>query len=134
MLKLKRYEVTDFELRKFAGIFIVLSVLFTSYSYWNTKTLPKWSVALASVLAFTVIFKPKLLTFWYNLWMGLSYGLGYLNTYLILFIMFFLVLSPIGLFRRLIGKNGLQTRRSQYEDSFAIPSKGRSINHFNRMF
>ena len=134
MIKFKKFDVTDFELRKFASIFAVFSISFASWVYLNTKAISKWSLILASMLVITAILKPKFLIFWYNLWMNFGYALGWLNTHVLLIFMFFVVLTPIGLLRRMFGKNGLQPRRFKNLDSYAMPSHQRSPNHFNQMF
>ena len=133
-IEFKKFDVTDFELRKFASIFAILLFLWASWVYFNTKSISIWSLILASMLLIFATLKPKFLIFWYNLWMNIGYALVWFNTNISLIFMYFVLLTPIGLFRRMFGKNGLQPRKLSNLDSYAVPSHQRSPDHFNRMF
>jgi hypothetical protein len=61
-------------------------------------------------------------------------ALGYVNARVILSIAFFLVLTPIGLIWRLIGRDPLVRKRSSWTGWTAYPERYRDRSHFTRMY
>ena len=70
------------------------------------------------------IFRP-LLPLW-NLWIKFGNILGAINAFIILTLLYLLILTPIGLLRRLFGKDDLK-QGSPLENSFWIPKKIKKI-------
>ena len=60
-----------------------------------------WGDPLALLLAFAV---PKLLYWPSRAWLAFAAVMGWLNTRLILALLFYLILTPLGLLLRLLGK------------------------------
>ena len=60
--------------------------------------------------------------------------LGYVNARVILTIAFALVLTPIGLFWRLIGKDPLARQRKNWAGWSPYPARYRDPDHFKRMY
>ncbi|MBI3017312.1 MAG: hypothetical protein HYY62_04890 [Deltaproteobacteria bacterium] len=75
-----------------------------------------------------------LLPLW-KLWMKLGHVLGTINAFIILTLLYLLILTPIGLLRRLFGKNDLKTG-SPLENSFWIPKKSKepTLSNYTRQF
>lgn len=63
---------------------------------------------------------PKTLTLPARLWFGLSHILGQVMSRVLLGIIFFLVVMPMALFRRLIGKDSLSLRAWRKSDASAF--------------
>lgn len=55
-------------------------------------------------------FLPVVLKPVYRLWMGLAFCLGWINTRAILIVVYYLVVTPIGLAARLLGKDFLNLK------------------------
>jgi hypothetical protein len=88
----------------------------------------------AALIIFAVV-APRLLNFPRKLWMKLAEGMAYVSSRIILAIIFFLVVTPIGVVKRLMGWDPLQ-RRSGSRESFWHPYPARQQNprHYEKMF
>lgn len=77
---------------------------------------------------------PALLKWPSAAWWKLAMALGYVNAQVILSIAFILVLSPIGLIWRLIGRDPLVRKRSSWTGWTHYPERYRDRSHFTRMY
>lgn len=68
-------------------------------------------ILLATGLQLVNMIVPALFKPLAKLWFGLSHILGTVMSKIMLILVFFLVVTPMGLFRRLLGKDTLQLRR-----------------------
>ncbi len=67
-------------------------------------------------------------------WWTLAMALGYVNARVILSIVFFILLTPMGLIWRLIGRDPLARRRSSWTGWVAYPERYNDRAHFTRMY
>ncbi|MFA5417912.1 MAG: SxtJ family membrane protein [Bacteroidales bacterium] len=106
-------EHTDIDNRKVkhrqnteTGILIAISLcilgLYTGKPYWILAAIG----VLIVVLIAPALFKPFAV-----LWFGLSKLLGIISSGLLLTLIFYVVISPIGLIRRAMGKDSLKIRQ-----------------------
>ena len=115
------------------GIFVLLSswwIYRGKFPHVYTVTLPlgAWLVLLG------LIFPPALR--WPNrAWMALAEVLSFVSTRVILAIVYFLVLTPIGVVKRLSGWDPLH-RRAAASDSYWRPysERQRDPRHYEKMF
>ena len=79
------------------------------------------------------ILKP-ILPVW-ALWIKLGHVLGMINAFIILTLLYLLILTPIGLLRRLFGHHDLK-KQSPIKDSFWIPKKEKelTLSTYTRQF
>ena len=92
---------------------------------------------IGGIGAFLVVFgalAPKLLKWPSDLWWAFAMVLGWVNARVLLSVLFYLVLSPLGLLWRVIGRDPLNRRRSSYPGWTAYPERFRHREHFERMF
>lgn len=134
MIRLLTYQTTSNELRRFAGIMATVFAFIGAWVYWREGRMAVWTIVASLVILVPGIFIPRLLAPFYRLWMNVGHGLGWINTRIILGVMFFGIITPLGLFRRVIGKSGLQLRITPEYETYAIPCKGRTPEHFNWQF
>jgi hypothetical protein len=108
------------EIRKFGFLFAALGVLAAAYMVW--KEIPGlWiPLTLAAVFALTGLGQPRMLRPFYVAWMRLASILGWINTRLLLTVFFVLVLTPIGLVLRLMGKDLLTKRIDRSRRSYWV--------------
>ncbi|HBB89347.1 MAG TPA: hypothetical protein DC047_17215 [Blastocatellia bacterium] len=115
------------------GIFVLLSGWWLyrgKFSGASHVTLP-----LGSLLIVFGLLWPKAL-FWPNRgWMLLAEGLSFITTTIILGIVFFLIITPIGVLKRLSGWDPLD-RRSARRSSYwkAYSERQRDPRHYEKMY
>jgi len=86
------------------------------------------------VLLLGGLLAPRLLKWPSALWWRFSRALGYVNARVLLSILFLLVLTPIGLAWRLLGKDPLARRRDRWPGWSPYPERYRDPKHYSRMF
>ena len=64
----------------------------------------------------------------------MSRVLGYVNARVLLTVMFLVVLTPISLLWRLLGKDPLMRRRERWPGWSVYPARYRDRKHYERMF
>lgn len=95
----------DGQRAKDAGMALTLIVLLVAY-FWNDQRFLGLGIVLMIVnMSFPIVFKPFA---W--IWFGLSHVLGAVMSRLILSLIFFLMVMPVGLIRRLMGKDSLNLK------------------------
>jgi hypothetical protein len=118
---IKQLKTTDRDLRKFGltvgGVFAVLGLLFL----WRHKA--HWPYFLWAGVALIVLGAviPRALKYVYIGWMSLAFVLGFIMARVILTLFFFLVMTPIGLAARLMGKDFLSLKLNPSAASYWIP-------------
>ena len=97
---LKKFGVT-------MGIaFLVIAlIVFARYKEWSAFWL-----TLSGIFLSLGVIRPQVLKPVYIVWMRLAFVLAWINTRLILSIIFYLVITPIGLVIRLLGKDLLEKK------------------------
>jgi len=82
--------------------------------------LQDWCYAIATfiILVFSLLI-PKLFYPIAKLWFALGTVLGFVSTKILLSIIFFLVLTPIGVLRKLLGKDSLHLKLFK-KDNFSV--------------
>ncbi|MEP6569290.1 MAG: SxtJ family membrane protein [Acidobacteriota bacterium] len=93
------------------------------------------ALPLGSLLVLLGLVWPRALVFPNRAWMLLAEGLSFVTTRIILGLVFFLVVTPIGVFKRLSGWDPL-SRRGPRGTSYWRPYSERQRNprHYEKMF
>jgi hypothetical protein len=78
--------------------------------------------------------RPSLLKWPSAVWWRFALALGYVNARIILTLAFALVLIPLGLIWRLIGRDPLGKRRAAWPGWSPYPARYRDRSHFLRMY
>ncbi len=98
------------ELRKFGWVVGLAFLLLAAFLWWRGISwfqVPAWIGGTLVVLGTLV---PKILRPVYFAWMSMAVVMGFVMTRVLLTIFFFLVIVPVGLFFRLIGRDALQRK------------------------
>lgn len=77
---------------------------------------------------------PRLLKWPSDAWWRMALVLGWINARVILTVAFTVLLTPIGLLWRLIGKDPLARRRSAWPGWTPYPDRYRKSDHFTKMY
>ncbi|MBT8419264.1 MAG: sxtJ [Gammaproteobacteria bacterium] len=95
---------------------------------------PLWPWALGGVLAISALVWPIGLRPIYIGWMTVGHALGQFNSRVILALMFYLMITPIGLLRRLLGKDAMAREFDAGASSYRVESPSPAPNHLERPF
>ena len=113
------------------GVLIVIAALLL----WRHKvTRAEVIGGIGAVLVLGGALAPKLLKWPSDVWWAFAMALGWVNARVLLSVLFFLILSPLGLLWRLIGRDPLNRRRESYPGWTTYPERFRQREHFERMF
>jgi hypothetical protein len=90
--------------------------------------------AVGGVLLFFGAVRPQLLKWPSAVWWRFAGVLAYVNARILLTILFSVLLVPLSLLWRMIGKDPLARRRDKFEGWTLYPARYRDRTHFERMF
>ncbi len=77
---------------------------------------------------------PLSLQGFYRSWMAVVFSIGWLVSRVLLLIVFYLILSPLGLLARLVGKEFLDTDFSKKKDSYWVAYDKERPGDYKRMY
>ena len=115
------------------GVFVLLSV----WWFYRGKffTAREVTLPLGALLVVLGLVFPRAL-FWPNkAWMALAEGLAFVSTRIILGLVFFVIVSPIGLIKRMFGWDPLN-RRAGASETYWKPysERQRDPGHYEKMY
>jgi len=119
---------------------LVVGGVFALLGFWwlhrdKHLVLAPWFAGLGVLLVILGLVAPKLLSGPFRLWMALAELMSAVMTRLILFIVFFLVITPIGVIRRIAGSDPLRRRSAplpSYWEQYT--SRQKDVRHYEKMF
>lgn len=110
-------------------------LLVAAYLWWRGAMVAAGVTgAIGAVLVVAGHFAPRLLAWPSALWWRFALALGYVNARVILTAMFVLVMSPLGLLWRVIGRDPLCRRRATWRGWTRYPERYADRSHFTRMY
>jgi len=86
-------------------------------------TFSKWSIIVALTVGLGGLFFPYLAKKINTLWMGLAYILSFIVPNIILAIIYFIVLFPLSMLRRMLGKKNPLVLKNDTASIFVITNK-----------
>lgn len=122
---LKYKKASPKELRNF-GLVMFVAVMVIFYGlvpFVFHKPIESWPFALACFFFFFAFFLQENLRWIYVPWMLMAEALGHINTRLILGIVFYLLITPMGLMARLMGKDILKLKLDKKAQSYKSKSQ-----------
>jgi saxitoxin biosynthesis operon SxtJ-like protein len=90
--------------------------------------------AIGAVLLVLGLVAPVLLKWPSKLWWRFSHALGYVNARILLTLLFSLILVPLSLIWKVLGKDPLARRRQQFPGWSPYPARYADRKHFERLF
>ena len=119
---MKQHERTAEELRTFGYIMgLILSVL-GGILLWKGKFLAPYLLLAAAAFVATAILSPVRLRGVERRWLQFGEKMGVVMTFIILTLVYSLVITPIGLLLRLLGKDLLSLKIDRQASSYWVPS------------
>ena len=123
------------ELKKFgiimAGFIAIIFGLAFPLIFTSPFSPIPWSIAMVFLILGLIL--PNLLHWPYIIWLKFGHALGWLNTRVLLILVFYLLITPMGLLMRLLGKNPLNKTPAS-ADSYRIQSKPRDKSHMEKPY
>jgi len=128
-------QITTKQLRSFGltvgGIFALIGlwplVIYGEEPRW-------WSVVVAGILIAPALVYPNSLLWPYKGWMTVGHVLGWINTRIILGVVFYIVVTPIGIIRRMLGKDPMGRRTSPELETYRVIREPRPASHLRRQY
>ena len=112
------------QLRRFGlavGPVLVLVALVIAWrGGWAFGTGARWLAGSGAALAVLGLAAPAVLLPLYRAWMGLALVLGHVMTRVLLTLVFFLVVTPIGLVRRAVGRDPIEKSAAPDRTSYWV--------------
>ena len=96
--------------RSFGIVFFVVFLIISLYPIINNESIRLWSLIISLIFLILGIFNSSLLSPLNKLWFKFGIFLGKIISPVIMGIIFFLVVTPIGIIMRLIGKDVLNLK------------------------
>jgi multisubunit Na+/H+ antiporter MnhB subunit len=110
-------------------------VLIAAFLAWRGRlTAASITGGVGAMLLLLGLVAPTLLGWPSAVWWKLAMALGYVNARVILSIAFLLVLTPIGLIWRVIGRDPMGRRRESWPGWVRYPARYGDRSHYTRMF
>ena len=113
------------------GIFAVIGLWPVGFHSGDPRW---WAVILAGLLVVPAIVFPRGLSWVYKRWMALGHIMGWINTRIILGVVFYLMVTPIGIIRRLLGKDPMGKEIRTDQNSYRIIRQPRPAAHLKRQY
>ena len=96
--------------RSFGLVFFVVFLIVTLYPLINSSEIRIWSLIISLIFLILGLINSQILTSLNKLWFKFGIFLGKIISPLVMGIIFFFVITPIGLFMRLLGKDILNLK------------------------
>ena len=109
--------------KSFGIVFFIFFILIALYPLLNGQEIRLWALIISAVFLILGLLKSKLLTPLNKLWFRFGMLLGKIISPIIMGFIFFLVVTPIGLIMRLLGKDVLNLKYNK-ERSYWIEKDG----------
>ena len=109
--------------RSFGIVFSIVFLLIAIYPLINSEGLRVWSLIIAIIFLVLGLINSKILTPLNKLWFKFGILLGIIVSPIIMGVIFFLVVTPIGLIMRIIGKDLLNLKFNK-DKSYWIEKTG----------
>jgi hypothetical protein len=108
------------EIRSFGLLFATLSVLAGAFLIWKGNQHFWIAFGIAGIFLLTGLFMPRVLGPFYRIWMRFAAILAWVNTRILLTVFFMVILTPIGLIMRLLGKDLLNQKFDRSAQSYWV--------------
>jgi hypothetical protein len=134
-------KIDQTQLRQFGllvgGIFLLIALWPLISKLWAllfARSVIRLGIAVAAVfLIRQALSDPAALEPWYDRWMIVGNWLGYINTRIILGGIYYVLITPLGLFMRLLGYDPLRLLPEK-ADSYRSPARPREPDHFTKQY
>jgi hypothetical protein len=118
--------------KSFGILFCIVFLIISFWPIYNGETLRIWPLPISLIFLILALLNSNLLTPLNSIWIKFGELLGRIVAPIIMAIIYFIIITPIGLFMRLIGKDLLKLKFSKNK-SYWI-KRDKNIGPMNRQF
>jgi saxitoxin biosynthesis operon SxtJ-like protein len=130
-----RNEITSKQLRSFG---FTVGGIFALIGFWPLVFRDKdprwWVLVVAFCLLVPAVVFPKGLFWPHKGWMAVGHVLGWINTRIILGMVFYVIVTPVGVLRRWLGKDPMGRQLRPDLDSYRVIRKPRPASHLMKQY
>ncbi len=126
--EIKNIKSTRKELRNFGIVMAVAFGLAGIIMFFKGNFMYLHSLAISGAFLVLGLFIPKALLPLQKVWMGIAVVIGFFVSRIILTLLFFLLITPMGLFLKLIGKDLLKIKFNHKLNSYWITKETKEFN------
>ena len=117
-------EINKSSNRSFGIVFFIVFLLIGIYPLLNQEDLRLWALIISLIFLILGIIDSKILTPLNKIWFKFGIFLGRIISPLIMGLIFFLVVTPIGIFMRILGKDLINLKFKKNVKSYWIEKTG----------
>lgn len=119
--------------RNFGLVFFIFFLIISIWPLIDGGTLRIWSIVISLAFLFLGLLNSKILSPLNLLWMKFGELLGKVIAPMVLSLIYFLVITPIGLLMRLIGKDFMKKNFSKKNNSYWI-KRSKNVGSMKKQF
>ncbi len=131
----QNHQATNKELRQFG---LVVGGVFSVIGLWPVvfrgESPRPWAMILGSLLIALGAMVPQTLKQVHHGWMKIGHVLGSINTRIILGIVYYLLITPMGIVMRLMGKDPMHRALGENVDTYRVVKAVRPRHHMRNQF
>jgi hypothetical protein len=128
-------EITNKQLRSFG---FTVGGIFALIGFWPLVVRAEdprwWALVIAAGLLIPAVVFPRSLVWVHKGWMAIGHVLGWINTRIILGMIFYVIVTPIGIIRRWLGKDPMGRNLRPDLDSYRVIRKPRPASHLTKQY
>lgn len=131
----RNHQAINKELRQFG---LVVGGVFSVIGLWpvmfRADSPRLWAMILGSLLIALGVIVPQTLRQVHQGWMKIGHVLGSINTKIILGIIYYLLITPMGIVMRLMGKDPMHRAVGENVDTYRVVRTARPRHHMRNQF
>ncbi|MCB4757434.1 MAG: SxtJ family membrane protein [Elusimicrobia bacterium] len=109
------WKPSNADLRKFGLTLLIGFGLIGALVFWRSSHAAAfWMWGISTSVGLLAIAVPFLSKPFYWAWMGVAFVMGTIVSTLILLLIFYLIISPVALFMKLVGRDSLRLKKKSY--------------------
>ena len=120
--------------RSFGLLFFVVFLIVALWPLKYEEDIRSWSLALSIIFLILGVLNSKLLTPLNKLWFKFGIFLGFIVSPIVMGIVYFLVVTPIGIFMRFLGKDLLKTNKTKSASTYWIKRDNKHSTTMKKQF
>ena len=119
--------------RSFGLVFFIIFIAISLWPLTSGDSIRTWSIVVSLIFLILGILNSKLLSPLNKLWYKLGLALGAIVAPIVMGIIFFLVVTPIGLLMRILGKDLLRKKFNKKVNSYWI-NRDKTVSTMKHQF